>query len=167
MRTSLTFRNTFNPMTLPNGGIIQKFYPFWFLWLDQILSNHMAHPMFLQRAFNDIPSTSLRSLCRWFDVFVSVGMQLYSSAKRSWSFGKLCEWNSSNMQCSRTLCYYFFGFGVASFLYNCALCFDYLAIITYNKKNDYIKVKLEPLFHGISVTIVLAIGIIGLLVQVG
>jgi hypothetical protein len=35
--------------------------------------------------------------------------------------------------------------------YNCSVCFYYLAIITYNKKFDYIEKKLEPWFHGISI----------------
>ena len=38
-----------------------------------------------------------------------------------------------------------------SLLYNCSICLYYLAIITYNKKSDYIKKKLEPWFHGISI----------------
>jgi hypothetical protein len=40
--------------------------------------------------------------------------------------------------------------GVSVF-YNCSICFYYLAIITYNKKRDYIRRKLEPWFHGISI----------------
>jgi hypothetical protein len=35
--------------------------------------------------------------------------------------------------------------------YNCSVCFYYLAIISYNKKFDYIEKKLEPWFHGISI----------------
>jgi hypothetical protein len=35
--------------------------------------------------------------------------------------------------------------------YNCSVCFYYLAIITYNKKFDYIEKKLEHWFHGISI----------------
>jgi hypothetical protein len=35
--------------------------------------------------------------------------------------------------------------------YTCSVCFFYLAIITYNKKRDYIQKKLEPWFHGISI----------------
>ena len=36
-------------------------------------------------------------------------------------------------------------------LYNCSICFYYLAIIRYNKKDEYIRNKLEPWFHGISI----------------
>jgi hypothetical protein len=36
--------------------------------------------------------------------------------------------------------------------YNCSICFYYLAIITYNKRYDYIRKKLEPWFHGISIS---------------
>lgn len=47
-------------------------------------------------------------------------------------------------------------------LYNCSMCFYYLSIIKYNKKDEYIKDKLEPWFHFISISYALAIGIIGL-----
>jgi hypothetical protein len=36
-------------------------------------------------------------------------------------------------------------------LYNCSICFYYLSIIRYNKKDEYIRNKLEPWFHGISI----------------
>ena len=42
------------------------------------------------------------------------------------------------------------GLGV-SVGYNCSVCFYYLAIITYNKKYDYISKKLEPWFHSITI----------------
>ena len=41
--------------------------------------------------------------------------------------------------------------GMGGMLFNCSLCFYYLAIIKFNKKDDYIKKKLEPWFHGISI----------------
>jgi hypothetical protein len=46
--------------------------------------------------------------------------------------------------------------------YNCSICFYYLAIIRYNKKNEYIrnKAKLEPWFHGISILFPLVVGFI-------
>jgi hypothetical protein len=44
--------------------------------------------------------------------------------------------------------------------YNCSVCFYYLAIITYNKKYDYIKKKLEPWFHGVSIFIPLVSSIV-------
>jgi hypothetical protein len=45
-------------------------------------------------------------------------------------------------------------------LYNCAICFYYLAIVRYNKKDEYIRNKLEPWFHGLSIILPLAIGFI-------
>jgi hypothetical protein len=51
---------------------------------------------------------------------------------------------------------------IVSVGYNCSVCFYYLAIISYSKKYDYIKEKLEPWFHGISVSFPLVIGVIGL-----
>jgi hypothetical protein len=50
--------------------------------------------------------------------------------------------------------------GGVSALYNCSICFYYLAIITYNKKEEYIRRKLEPWFHGISILVPLMICII-------
>ena len=53
-----------------------------------------------------------------------------------------------------------------SMSYNCAVCFYYfLAIITYNKKHDYIEKKLEPWFHGISISIPLVYSIIYLVTK--
>jgi hypothetical protein len=52
-----------------------------------------------------------------------------------------------------------FGIGI-SLNYNCCICFYYLAIITYNKKHDYIRRKLEPGFHGISILFPLVINVI-------
>ncbi len=43
-----------------------------------------------------------------------------------------------------------FGYAVAG-LYNSSICFYYLAIIKYNKKDEYIRKKLEPWFHALAV----------------
>jgi hypothetical protein len=51
------------------------------------------------------------------------------------------------------------GVGVAA-VYNCSICLYYLAIIRYNKKDEYIRNKLEPWFHGISLLYLLVFGII-------
>ena len=42
-------------------------------------------------------------------------------------------------------------------IYNSSTCLYYLAIIRYNKKDEYIKNKLEPWFHGISIIVPLII----------
>ena len=49
--------------------------------------------------------------------------------------------------------------------YNCMICFYYLLIITYNKKDDYIKRKLEPWFHGVPIILAIVIGITGLIMK--
>ena len=52
---------------------------------------------------------------------------------------------------------FLFLFGSAIALsYNMSICFYYLAIVTYNKKDDYIRTKLEPWFHAISILLSLA-----------
>ena len=56
------------------------------------------------------------------------------------------------------------GIVIASF-YNCVICLYYLSIITYNKKDDYIKRKLEPWFHGVPIVSAIVIGITGVIVK--
>ena len=51
---------------------------------------------------------------------------------------------------------------IAANLYNCSICLYYLSIIRYNKKDEYIRNKLEPWFHGISIIIPLVVGFIGI-----
>jgi hypothetical protein len=51
---------------------------------------------------------------------------------------------------------------IAAALYNCSICLYYLSIIRYNKKDEYIRNKLEPWFHGTSIIIPLAVGFIGI-----
>lgn len=47
--------------------------------------------------------------------------------------------------------------------YSSALCFYYLAIVKYNKKDEFIAKKLEPWFHGISVVMAFFISTVFLL----
>ena len=49
--------------------------------------------------------------------------------------------------------------------YNCMICFYYLAIITYKKKDDFVKGKLESWFHGFPMILTIAIGITGLIMK--
>lgn len=44
-------------------------------------------------------------------------------------------------------------------LYNCSICFYYLAIIKGKRNDQYIKAKLEPWFHSLSITVSTAIGV--------
>ena len=57
------------------------------------------------------------------------------------------------------------GIVIASFYNNCVICLYYLSIITYNKKDDYIKRKLEPWFHGVPIVSAIVIGITGVIVK--
>ena len=41
-------------------------------------------------------------------------------------------------------------------IYNCSICFYYLAIVKYNKNDGYIKSKLEPWFHGVAAVVPMA-----------
>ena len=52
------------------------------------------------------------------------------------------------------------GYGVSGW-YNCSICFYYLAIVRYNKNDEFIRTKLEPWFH--IVPILMAITFVVLL----
>ena len=54
---------------------------------------------------------------------------------------------------------------VMAYSYNSMICFYYLSIITFNKKDEYIKHKLEPWFHGVPIIWTIAIGITGLIIK--
>ncbi len=56
------------------------------------------------------------------------------------------------------------GIGGAS-MYNCSICLYYLSIIKYNKKEIYIRQKLEPWFHGFSIIFPLLYGSLILAVE--
>ena len=47
-------------------------------------------------------------------------------------------------------------------IYNCSICLYYLAIIRYNHKDDSIKKKFEPWFHGIAIIVSLSASVLGL-----
>ena len=66
--------------------------------------------------------------------------------------------------CSASGLFYTVGIMVAPF-YNCMICVYYLSIITFNKKDEYIKRKLEPWFHGMPIILALWIGITGLVTK--
>ena len=65
----------------------------------------------------------------------------------------------NNATCEAQTFFMYFGIA-ASCLYNCSICFYYLAIITFNKKDDYIRRNFEPLFHCISISIPLVLCIV-------
>jgi len=50
-------------------------------------------------------------------------------------------------------------------IYNCNICVYYLSILTFKKKDDYIKRKLEPWFHGVPIISAIMTGITGLIVK--
>ena len=66
--------------------------------------------------------------------------------------------------CSASGLFYTVGILVAPF-YNCMICVSYLSIITFNKKDEYIKRKLEPWFHGMPIILAIGIGITGLVTK--
>ena len=115
-----------------------------------------------QRPFIDISSTSLRTLCRWFDVF-------FAFAVTSTATPKEIQYSLPSAQRNEGTCttqgfMLTVGIWIASF-YNCMICLYYLSIITFNKKDDYIKHKLEPWFHGVPIILTIVIGIAGLIMK--
>ena len=51
--------------------------------------------------------------------------------------------------------------GCSASLYNCSICIYYLAIVKYNKSDKFIRDKIEPWLHGVSILFPLAGAIIG------
>ena len=49
--------------------------------------------------------------------------------------------------------------------YNSMICFYYLSIITFNKKDEYIKRNLEPWFHGIPIVTAVVFGTTGVIMK--
>jgi len=47
----------------------------------------------------------------------------------------------------RTQGFFIFLGSVAALLYNCSLRFYYLFVVEYNKKDEYIRTKIEPFLH--------------------
>ncbi len=56
--------------------------------------------------------------------------------------------------------FFIFVGSIAAPLYNCSLCFYYLAILKYGKKDEWIKEKLEPYLHGVPLLVSLLGGFI-------
>ena len=52
-----------------------------------------------------------------------------------------------------------------TYFYNCSICFYYLSIITFNKKDEYIKRNLELWFHAGPVIFAIVTGITGLILM--
>ena len=115
-----------------------------------------------QRPFIDISSTSLRTLCRWFDVFFAFAVSSTATTKEIQYSLPSAQRNDGT--CTTQGFMLTVGIMIASF-YNCMICLYYLSIITFNKKDDYIKHKLEPWFHGVPIILAMMIGITGLIMK--
>jgi hypothetical protein len=83
------------------------------------------------------------------DIIASLGLALSSTMvpKEMRYLVPFASGNIATCDAQGFLCYCMIGVSMG---YNSSVCFYYLAIITYNKKFDYIRTKLEPWFHGIS-----------------
>ena len=63
-------------------------------------------------------------------------------------------WNAKgNVRSCKAQGFFIFLGSMAAPLYNCSLCFYHLAILKFNKKDDFIKEKIEPFLHGIPILI--------------
>ena len=73
-------------------------------------------------------------------------------------------WNAHGnvASCEASGFFQFMGMNLGMF-YNASLCFNYLAIVRYNKRPDYIRDKIEPWFHGVSIIFSLVVSIIPLI----
>eukprot|EP00553_Chaetoceros_curvisetus_P014870 CAMPEP_0204650722 /NCGR_PEP_ID=MMETSP0718-20130828/12111_1 /ASSEMBLY_ACC=CAM_ASM_000674 /TAXON_ID=230516 /ORGANISM="Chaetoceros curvisetus" /LENGTH=440 /DNA_ID=CAMNT_0051674243 /DNA_START=103 /DNA_END=1425 /DNA_ORIENTATION=- len=67
-------------------------------------------------------------------------------------------WNASGNIASCDAQGFLLSFGSSSgILYNCCLCLYYLAVVKKERSDEYIRTKLEPYYHGLSITIALII----------
>jgi type III secretory pathway component EscS len=93
------------------------------------------------------------------DIISSFGVALSSTMKPK-EMSYLVPFASGNIAtCTAQGFLVYFAVAV-SMAYNCSVCFYYLAIISYNKNDDYIRRKLEPWFHGISILFPLVLSVI-------
>jgi hypothetical protein len=72
--------------------------------------------------------------------------------------------NGNTATCTAQGFFIFTGALIACY-YNCSICFYYLAIIKYDKKDEYIQKKLEPWFHGISILVPLVVTVTALFLE--
>ena len=55
--------------------------------------------------------------------------------------------------------------GSSATLYNCSICIYYLTIVKYNKNDEYIRKKIEPWLHGVSILYPLSGAILGIVMK--
>ncbi len=120
-------RHILGPLSILSSGII--------MW--HILHSHLG----LSTTYNRL----VFGLC-CADIIASLAHSLSTSAipKEMNYFIPYARGNVST--CEAQGFFFYLGFQCAS-MYNCAICFYYLAIIKYNKTDEFIKRKLEPWFH--------------------
>ena len=70
-------------------------------------------------------------------------------------------WNARGNMLTCNLQGFLHVMGFSASLYNCSICIYYLAIVKYNKSDMFIRDKIEPWLHGVSILFPLAGAIIG------
>ena len=74
-------------------------------------------------------------------------------------------WNAHGNMLTCNLQGFLIVMGFSAPMYNCSICIYYLAIVKYNKKDEYIRKKIEPWLHGLSILYPLSGAILGIVMK--
>jgi len=106
----------------------------------------------IQRSYTGFASTFNRLLLGLSiaDILSSFWLMLSTSMSPSHTSGYI--WNPrGNVHTCDTQGFFLFLGLIGAPLYNCSMCFYYLAVIKFNKKDAFIRKKLEPYFHAVPI----------------
>lgn len=108
----------------------------------------------IQRSHTGFASTSNRLLLGLSiaDIISSFWLMMSTALSPSYTSGYI--WNPrGNVHTCDTQGFFLFLGIIGAPLYNCSLCFYYLAVIKFNKKDKFIRKKLEPYFHVVPILV--------------
>ena len=108
----------------------------------------------IQRSHTGLSSTFHRLLfgLSIADILSSFWLMLSTLLSPTYTSGYI--WNPrGNVHSCDTQGFFLFLGIMGAPLYNCSLCFYYLAVVKFNKKDAFIRKKLEPFFHAVPILV--------------
>ena len=108
----------------------------------------------IQRSYTGLSSTFHRLLfgLSIADILSSFWLMLSTLMSPTYTSGYI--WNPrGNVHSCDTQGFFLFLGIMGAPLYNCSLCFYYLAVVKFNKKDAFIRKKLEPFFHAVPILV--------------
>ena len=109
---------------------------------------------FIQGSYTGLSSTFHRLLfgLSIADILSSFWLMLSTLMSPTYTSGYI--WNPrGNVHSCDTQGFFLFLGIMGAPLYNCSLCFYYLAVVKFNKKDAFIRKKLEPFFHAVPILV--------------